>query len=310
MHLLDLSTFGSARLVALLFSPQKALRPRQRIQSIALQWRASLVCRRVLFNSSNGMRQFNLAPSVVVALVHLDPTSSLTFSPSSTRTRNFGARTRRLMRNLDPATKLPALTLNRQERGAALESAASSSDEPATNSIQALVGRRLVLPCSNLTADQLSRSSSSSPSTTTTTTSNQSNARRQPQQQPHQAGPSQQRSRQPASAAAANGIVSLIVWHKDDPQLSSPIFTIDARGSAGNLREARQQTYADWLKGRAHFEESAAAAGFSSASSAGQTPALVIDEALQVDAGLYTCTVEFNKAPTQTYQIRVNLIGK
>lgn len=105
--------------------------------------------------------------------------------------------------------------------------------------------------------------------------------------------------------AVANGQgISLIVWHKDD-RLDSPIFTVDARG-ATSLREAKQQTGLESLKGRAHLEESTRldSRGF------GSTPALVIDEANGNDGGVYTCTIEFYEAQTQTYQMRVLLISK
>lgn len=94
--------------------------------------------------------------------------------------------------------------------------------------------------------------------------------------------------------------VALIIWHKDN-QLNEPIYALDARGSA-TLRDAKQQVIADWLKGRARLELLEV--------NTRPLPALIIDEARLEDAGLYTCTVEFNKAPTQTYVTRALVSGE
>lgn len=107
----------------------------------------------------------------------------------------------------------------------------------------------------------------------------------------------------PASGAPNGQGISLLVWYKGN-QLDTPIFVADAR-AATSLREAKQQTSADWLRGRAHLEESTRL----DSRGLGATPALVIEEATIDDVGLYTCTVDFHKAPTQTHQVNVSLIG-
>jgi len=113
-----------------------------------------------------------------------------------------------------------------------------------------------------------------------------------------------QTSRQRPSAAAgrlAASALTVIVWHKDD-QLDRPIFSVDARGSS-SLREAKQQIGSQQLKGRAHLEAE-------DWSQPGSNPALVIEEARAQDGGLYTCTVEFYKAATQTHRVLVVLTSK
>lgn len=112
----------------------------------------------------------------------------------------------------------------------------------------------------------------------------------------------------PAAAAVANGQgIALIVWYKDK-QMESPVFSVDARNVQA-LRDAKQVVVdsSSSLRGRAHFEESTRV---DARSGIGLNPALVIDELAPADAGLYTCTVEFHKAPTQTRNTRVQVIGE
>ena len=169
--------------------------------------------------------------------------------------------------------------------------------------VRALLGQRLVIPCSNLSE---SSSSSQQPQQTLPASS-----RRPASSTGAAAAAANQRFRatggnsQKPQVAAANGQgISLIVWHKDE-QLNSPIFAVDARG-ASSLREAKQQTGSESLRGRVHLEESTRL----DSRGLGSTPALVIDEAQAQDAGLYTCTIEFYKAPTQMHVARVELISK
>lgn len=143
--------------------------------------------------------------------------------------------------------------------------------------VEALLGQRLAIPCNHTAA----------PITASPTR--------------HQlAGSKQNRVRLRPNGQG----ISLLTWHKDS-QLDMPVFVADARGVAA-LREARQQTNAEWLRGRAHLEEST----HLDARGQGSTPALVIDEATSSDAGIYTCTVDFHKAQTQTHQVNVSLIGE
>lgn len=103
----------------------------------------------------------------------------------------------------------------------------------------------------------------------------------------------------------ANGQgISLIRWYKDQ-QLESPIFSADARGAA-SLRQAKQVIGLDLLKARARLEESTRV----DSRGLGQIPALVLEQSRKLDEGFYTCTVEFHKAPTQTHQIRVQVLSK
>jgi hypothetical protein len=83
--------------------------------------------------------------------------------------------------------------------------------------------------------------------------------------------------------------------------LNSPIFAVDARGGA-SIRDAKQQAISDSLKGRARVDLAA--------DSTFGLPGLIIDEARLDDAGLYTCTVEFDRAPTQMYQATVGVSGE
>lgn len=92
--------------------------------------------------------------------------------------------------------------------------------------------------------------------------------------------------------------VSLIVWHKDN-RLDSPIFTADAR-TAGSLAEAKKVVSWDHLAGRVQLDYQ---------SDHSTAPALVISEPVGEDAGIYTCTIEFYKAPTQTHQVKAEIIG-
>lgn len=169
--------------------------------------------------------------------------------------------------------------------------------------IQTLTGQRLIIPC---------RNSSRSPLLATGS-----------ENQTRRAGgagqPPAARSRLPPASSgglgaaqfpAMNGI-ALIVWHKDD-QLNSPIFAVDARG--GSIRDAKQQAISDSLKGRARVQlveqPPAGSMGASGPVPGSGPPALVIEEARLDDSGLYTCTVEFDRAPTQTYQATVGVSGE
>lgn len=162
--------------------------------------------------------------------------------------------------------------------------------------VQALVGQRLSIPCSNRTGGGAAAA----------------DHHHHPQagQAARSRAPAAQRSRGQTSAAdrrhqwpaAATSGVSLIVWHKDD-QLNSPIFVADARG-AGSFRDAKQQAGAESLRGRAHLEVEPANGR------PGVLPALLVDDVTVQEAGIYTCTVEFHKAPTQAYQVRVIVVGE
>lgn len=187
------------------------------------------------------------------------------------------------------ATKQSQLALG--SRGGRSRRAALAAEPP----IRALLGQRLVVPCSGSpTANQHHQQA---------TGGNQTLA--SGSEPPLALGRRRPLTGKLRGKSVANGQgISLIVWHKDD-QLSSPIFTVDARG-APSLREAKQQTSADSIKGRAHLEESTRL----DSRGLGATPALVIDETNPADAGLYTCTVEFHKAPTQTHQVQVELVGE
>lgn len=103
---------------------------------------------------------------------------------------------------------------------------------------------------------------------------------------------------QASKRAPSTGGISLIVWHKDD-QLNEPIFVADARGVV-SLRDTKQQTLAEHLRGRTRLD----------VATQNGLPGLQIDEATMQEAGAYTCTVEFHKAPTQTFQVRVIVVGK
>jgi len=111
--------------------------------------------------------------------------------------------------------------------------------------------------------------------------------------------------------------IALIVWHKDE-QLDSPVFVVDARKSS-SLATARQ-TAGPGAQG-AHLGGGRARVGslslggasdlaseWQGATSGASTPALFVDEADPKDAGLYTCTLEFQRAPTQTHQTRVVIV--
>lgn len=172
------------------------------------------------------------------------------------------------------------------------------SDSSPTNQAQvrAIVGQRLVVPCFHRQVQQLAGS--------------------RPRPRTH-------------APAQPSETVSLIVWHKDN-QINEPIFAADVRG-AHSLRDARQKINSESLHGRARLiavvddaEQTGAAltgnptanrstSGASAKNGAPQhisLPALEIDEAQLGDAGTYTCTIEFNKAPTQTHRVAVYLIGK
>lgn len=191
-------------------------------------------------------------------------------------------------------------------------------DKSSSNSliIKAVLGHRLTIPCSNLSLSEIANFANAGKVITAAAGSARANGGSQ-QTTPSTSRRQNQRLRQPSpssllgvkeSAAArtvANGQgISLIVWHKDD-KLNSPVFTADARG-ASSLREAKQQTNYESLRGRARLEESTRL----DSRGLGSTPALVIEEAVPEDAGIYTCTIEFHKAPTQTHQAHVELISK
>lgn len=199
------------------------------------------------------------------------------------------------------------------------EQASSTDDKSPTNFlvIKGVLGHRLTIPCSNLSLNEIASfanaggkvithqaaaaqqtSSSSSSSSTTTRRQNQ----RLRGQSSFSGGVKDSTA---VRTTVANGQgISLIVWHKDD-KLNSPVFTADARG-ASSLREAKQQTSYESLRGRARLEESTRL----DSRGLGSTPALVIEEAAPEDSGTYTCTIEFYKAPTQTHQAHVELISK
>lgn len=110
--------------------------------------------------------------------------------------------------------------------------------------------------------------------------------------------------------------ISLLVWHKDD-QLNTPIFVADARNSPGNLKEARQVTSSEQLKSRANLEElinnnnnNSQQQRNNNQHNAIVQPALVIREPNLRDSGLYTCTIEFLSEPTQTHQVRAQVISE
>lgn len=223
------------------------------------------------------------SPSPVTAEQPNSSTSSLTYLTVSRR--------RRIARSTAKSSR----ARTSQSAGGSSDSSPPMQAPAADATIQASVGQRLTIPCSNLTLatnEQMLVGRSS-----------QANNRQhqRPMADTLVVGGAQRQ--RPINLANGQGI-SLIVWHKDD-QLDSPIFSVDARG-ASSLKEAKQQTGSQNLKGRAHLEESTLvdSRGF------GSTPALVIDEAGPQDGGVYTCTVEFHKAATQMHQIRVLLISK
>lgn len=111
------------------------------------------------------------------------------------------------------------------------------------------------------------------------------------------------RARAPRPSKTATPSVALVVWHKDS-QLNEPIFAADARG-VDSLRAARQKINSETLVGRAKLISVA-----QQTDDARHLPALEIDEAKPSDAGAYTCTIEFDRAPTQTHRARVRLIGE
>lgn len=111
-------------------------------------------------------------------------------------------------------------------------------------------------------------------------------------------------SRRQKGARQPRQRISVLAWYKDD-QLDAPIFSVDARESS-SLLEAKQQTHAEELRGRARLEERRQGGASISAAN----PALVIDEAQAADAGLYRCTVEFSTEPTQTFEVRVALLSE
>lgn len=176
--------------------------------------------------------------------------------------------------------------------------------------IKAVVGQRLIIPCSNSSLSELASTAkvvtaATRPVSSSTPMPGATRRQNQRFRQPLGRENGNQSSVGSQTRSPANGQgISLIVWHKDD-KLNSPIFTADARG-ASSLREARQQAGSESLRGRAHLEESTKmdSRGF------GSTPALVIEEASPEDVGVYTCTIEFHKAPTQTHQAHVELISK
>lgn len=156
--------------------------------------------------------------------------------------------------------------------------------------IEAVAGQKLIIPCGNSTlANQLS-------SVAITINSSGVNKRQRFRQQ-------QQQQQQMGKTITNGQGISLIVWHKND-RVDSPIFSVDARGTS-SLREAKQQTNLDELKGRAHLEESTRV---DRRSGLGLMPALVVDEAQTGDSGLYRCTIDFYKAPTQSFQVKVVVI--
>lgn len=145
--------------------------------------------------------------------------------------------------------------------------------------VQALAGQPLSIPCGNLSIGPVELSASQ-------------------RSRPVAAPAAGQRGRLGAGSSARALAVALIVWHKDG-QLDSPIFVADARG-AGSFREAKQQVGADWLRGRARLGAPGERA----------LPALQIDEASAAESGTYSCTIEFYKAPTQSFQVRVQVVGE
>lgn len=159
------------------------------------------------------------------------------------------------------------------------ESTTTTTTSKQMNIVHALLGQTLTVPCANLTnLRELSNRSQQPPTRlrpTTTTSSSKTNKQQQ---------------------------VALIVWHKDH-QLDSPIYTVDARLSS-SLLDAKQAAGVESLRGRAHLGSVEAGAG------GVQVPALVVHEAQPNDAGVYTCTLEFNRAPTQTHVTSVQLISK
>jgi hypothetical protein len=153
------------------------------------------------------------------------------------------------------------------------------ASDPGQRAVQALTGQRLTIPCRNSTRGLPSAATIADQSRRAGTPVRSKPATSGLGMAPFQSG----------------GGVALIVWHKDD-QLNSPIFVLDARG--GPLKDAKQQAIADTLKGRARVDLIDGGV------------ALVVDEARLDDAGLYTCTVEFDRAPTQAYQTSVGVSGK
>lgn len=216
-------------------------------------------------------------------------TAERAISSTSTSDNHLTESRRRIVRSTGKSSRVRTSQAAGSNGSPPLQAAAAGA------TIQASVGQRLTIPCSNLTL-------ASNEQMLAGRSSQAGNRQHQRPMADSLVVGGGQRQR-PINLANGQGI-SLIVWHKDD-QLDSPIFSIDARG-ASSLKEAKQQTGSENLKGRAHLEESTRvdSRGF------GSTPALVIDEAGPQDGGVYTCTVEFHKAPTQMHQIRVLLISK
>lgn len=129
--------------------------------------------------------------------------------------------------------------------------------------------------------------------------------------------------------------VLIVLWYKNS-QLSSPIYTVDAR-QAPSLSKARHQIGAPasgspvpldsmgrTFAGNTNYPflpapVEAPAESDRGAASVGRlrfdvnhpnVPSLVISPVEQEDQGLYRCRVDFKKAPTQTYQVRLQLISE
>lgn len=228
------------------------------------------------------------------------PFNSISSSAKSSPTQTRGHQLVKRFLHTSTAAALPEQPVETDK--------AASQNSLAT--IKAVLGHRLTIPCSNLSLNEMASFTNGGRVITTTTplklASQPSTSSRRSNQRLRQSSSFLAKENNSAAARAiANGQgISLIVWHKDD-KLNSPVFTADARG-VSSLREAKQQTNYDSLRGRARLEESTRL----DSRGLGSTPALVIEEAVPEDAGIYTCTIEFYKAPTQTHQAHVELISK
>lgn len=89
--------------------------------------------------------------------------------------------------------------------------------------------------------------------------------------------------------------ISLILWYKSDSG-GVPIYTVDARHSA-SLATAKHTPGAAF-RNRATFVLDTL------------TPVLIIDPLTDTDEGEYRCRVDFRKARTQNFLVRLNLTGE
>lgn len=116
--------------------------------------------------------------------------------------------------------------------------------------------------------------------------------------------------------------VTIILWYKNNElsnTINSPIYTLDAR-QVPSLSKARHQIGSGGGGAGTDTFDSIDTQGQSMEPSSDenrlyfdvnqQVPSLIIRSVEAADQGLYRCRVDFKKAPTQIYKVKLQLISK